>query len=447
MNKYIKYIALPLAAMAALASCTEETDAEKDKGSTPVVKYVRDCDPEKADSLIVAASLGSKLVFVGDNLGDVQQVWFNDQKALLNPTMVTSHAIIVDIPNVIPGKVTNIAKLITSGGQTLEYPFKVTVPAPRIEKMSCEYAPIGSTASITGAYFADDESVPLSVTFEGGIKADIVSYTQDQINFKVPEGATEGAIVVKTIYGETKTPFHYADTRGMLFDFERDGKTGLGLDGHCWHCAPFVEDELSLTKTYLKMGDAETLIDDNAWPENTHMFTYWAGDWGTPLGYPARVGERLFDVVDFTDWQNMSLKFEMLIPSANAWQSCAMQLIFSGTDKTSYGPDGTDIYGNTTAASNNSYFQDDSGKAPSSWGRALYRPWTGTTAFHTNDQWITVTVPLADFIYNSAGGKATTSPSSPSDFANFEIFVWSGGVSGVDCYPIICIDNIRAVKN
>ena len=38
----------------------------------------------------------ARLAFVGDNLGDVQQVWFNDQKAKLNPTMVTSHTIIVD---------------------------------------------------------------------------------------------------------------------------------------------------------------------------------------------------------------------------------------------------------------------------------------------------------------------------------------------------------------
>lgn len=447
MKKYIKYIALPLVAVAALASCSE-TDAEKDKGNTPVVKYVRDCDPAKSDSLIVAASLGAKLAFIGENLGDVQQVWFNDQKALLNPTMVTSHAIIVDIPNVIPGEVTNIAKFITSTGLTLEYPFSVTVPAPRVDKMSCEYAPAGSTTVLSGAYFADDPSSPLTVVFEGsGEKAEIVSFDQESITIVVPEGATEGPVTVSTIYGKGTTSFHYADTRGMLFDFERDGATGLGLDGHYWHCAPIVEDDLSLTGNYLKMGDAETLIDDNAWPENTHMFTYWAGDWQQPLGYPARVGERLCDVVDFTNFKDMSLKFEMLIPSANPWQACAMQPIFSGVDKTCYGAAGTDIYGNPTADSNNSYFQDDSGKASTSWGRALYRPWTGSKAYDTADKWVTVTVPLSEFIYNSVGGQASSVPSKPEDFANFEIFVWSGGATGVDCYPIICIDNIRAVKN
>ena len=89
-----------------MMSCSE-TDADKDKGATPVIKYARMCDIETADSLVVSASLGTRLAFVGDNLGDVQQIWFNDQKAKLNPTMVTSHTIIVDIPNVIPGEVTN----------------------------------------------------------------------------------------------------------------------------------------------------------------------------------------------------------------------------------------------------------------------------------------------------------------------------------------------------
>ncbi|MDE6463218.1 MAG: hypothetical protein K2L16_01110 [Muribaculaceae bacterium] len=447
MTKYIKYIAIPLAAVAALASCSE-TDAVKDKGNAPVVRYVRDCDPEKSDSLIVAASLGSKLAFIGENLGDVQQIWFNDQKALLNPTMVTSNAIIVDVPNVIPGEVSNIARLVTSTGLTTEYPFTITVPAPRVERMACEYAPAGSQTEIKGAYFANDPSSPLKVVFDGsGEEAEIVSYTQESITIVVPDGATEGTVSVSTIYGTTKSGFHYADTRGMLFDFERDGATGLGIDGRNWHCAPLADDELALSGTYLKMGDAETLINNDAWPENTHLFTYWAGEWSDPITYPARLGERLCDIVDFSDFRNMSLKFEMLIPSANAWQACAMQLIFSGVDKTSYSGGGVDIFGNTVAASNNSYYQDDSGKASASWGRALYRPWSGSTAFHTGDKWITVTVPLTEFVYNSVGGQASAVPSSPEDFANFEIFVWSGGVTGVDCYPIICIDNIRAVKN
>ena len=51
----------------------------------------------------------------------------------------------------------------------------------------------------------------------------------------------------------------------------------------------------------------------------------------------------------------MSLKFELCIPSTAAWQACAMQLIFAGTDKVSMGNAGTDCFGNTVAGCNNSY--------------------------------------------------------------------------------------------
>lgn len=448
MTKYIRITAMSLLTLscAALTSCSE-TDAEKDRGSVPQIMYARPCDAAKGDSLIVSASLGAKLAFVGNNLGDVQQVWFNDQKAKLNPTMVTSHTIIVDVPNVIPSEVSDKVRFITSTGVETEMPFVVTVPAPRIESMDCEYAKPGTQTVLHGAYFADDPSSPLKVVFEGsGEEATIVAFDQDNITVVVPDGAVEGPINVKTIYGEGTTSFHYADTRGMMFDFEPDGITGLGMAGHWWKAPTFVSDELSLTGNYLKLGNDETTVDKNAWPETTHLFTYWAGDWGTPLGYPAREGERLCDVVDFTRYKDMTLKFEMLVPSSNPWQQLALQLIFAGVDKVCYGPTGTDIAGRPTHESNNSYYQDDNGKSDTSWGRALYRPWSATKAFDTADKWITVSVPLDEFIYNSVGGKAKKVPSSPDDFANFEIFLWAGGVEGVDCKPIICIDNIRAVR-
>ncbi|MDE6144527.1 MAG: hypothetical protein K2F94_10715, partial [Muribaculaceae bacterium] len=102
MNNRLKYTFAAMAGIVAagtMVSCSE-TYAEQDKGATPVIKYARTCNINQADSLVASASLGAHLCFVGDNLGDVQQVWFNDQKAKLNPTMVTSNTIIVDIPNV-----------------------------------------------------------------------------------------------------------------------------------------------------------------------------------------------------------------------------------------------------------------------------------------------------------------------------------------------------------
>ena len=136
----------------------------------------------------------------------------------------------------------------------------------------------------------------------------------------------------------------------------------------------------------------------------------------------------------------MSLKFEICIPADKAWQSCAMQMIFAGTDKVSFGNAGTDIFGNTVAGCNNSYFQ-------SGWARGLWTPWTAAEAYHTDGKWVTVSFPIKDFVYQGDGSGADSFLSSPEDFASLQLFLWNGGVTGVDCTPLLKIDNIRVVKN
>lgn len=437
MKKSHITLALLTAAVSVLgfAACSDDTPASKDLGKTPVVKYVRVCDPEKADSLIVQASLGSQLVFVGENLGDVQQMYFNDVKAKLNPTMVTSNTIIVEVPDEIASEVTDIVKLITSTGLECDYPFHVSVPAPRVEAMTCEYAPGGSQTKITGAYFVDDPNVPLTVIFPGGKEANIVNFTQTEITITVPEDAPEGPVTVSTIYGKAESSFYYKDTRGMMFDF--DGLTGL--TNHGWHNAPVVDNEYSISGNYICLNQKGTGVLPG-WDDSNFAFEYWPGDWNTPTSYPEREGVRLFDVVDFTDWENMSLKFEMAIPASNPWSANAMQLIFTSTEQVTLGNAGVDVFGNTVPGSNNDYVQ--STIVP----RGIYCPWTTEEAFSTDDQWITVVVPLKNFTFNYDGGNSSGFLTKES-FAGFTLFVVAGGRDGSECSPIFRIDNIRAVKN
>lgn len=437
MKRIFKYSLMAAAAVMAVttASCSDDTDAKKDQGATPVIKYARPCDIQVSDSLLTSASLGARVAFIGDNLGDVQQVWFNDQKAKLNPTMVTSHAIVVDIPNNIPGEVTNKARFITGTGIEVDYDFFVSVPAPKVNTMSCEYAHAGDIVTITGAYFADDPNVPLTVTI-GGVEADIRSIDQNELAVVVPEGATEGPVVVTSIYGSGKSNFNYMDTRGMLFDF--DGLTGL--TNHGWHAMPIEDDGTGISGNYMRLGDGATTLQSDGWDDNNFSFEYWAGSWNTPTDYPERDGVKLCDIVDFSDFNNMSIKFELCIPENAAWQACAMQLIFAPVTKVSMGNAGVDINGENVAGCNNVYFQDGS-------ARGLWRPWTDSEAYHTGGQWITVSLPISDFVYAQDGTGASSFLASSQDFASFQMFLWSGGVAGVDCTPLLKIDNIRAVHN
>ena len=184
---------------------------------------------------------------------------------------------------------------------------------------------------------------------------------------------------------------------------------------------------------------------DGKWDDGHFSFEYWCGSWDTPQNITSGDGIALYNLVDFTDFANMSLKFELYVPTSNPWQTGAMQICFEGVDKVTLS--GNPIDGEEVVAGANAYAfnneQNDLGK----WGRALYRPWTAAQAFDTGDQWITVSVPISSFIYDKDGSMTDVLPSSPKDFASLTIFVLGGGIKGVECNPVLKIDNIRAVPN
>lgn len=430
---------IALVASFSMASCEDEPDKYEVADGLPTVRYIRSPYAVSADSLITEASTGTTICLVGENLRSIYELYFNDVQAILNSSYMTDNTVIVDVPQSIPTEVSNKMYMVTRNGETVEYDFSVTVPAPTLTTMSCEYAPAGSEVTITGNYFVDDPNVPLSVVFPGDIEVtEFTNISQSSISFIMPECTEEGAIDVTTIYGTTTSAFHYLDTRGMLFDF--DGMTGLG--NHGWHDRTITSDETSITGNFVQLGDGNTTLDAaGGWNDSQFAFEYWPGSWNTPTDYPEGEGIRLYDLADFSDYTNMSIKFEMYIPSSNPWSSGAMQVIFAGTDLVTYGNGGTDIYGNAIAGPNNTYFQND--ELP----RALYRPWTTTGSYHTDDQWVTVSLPISsNFIYGFNGGTATGTLSA-DDFASLVIFVTGGGVKGTECTPLIKIDNIRAVPN
>ena len=430
---------IALVASFSMVSCEDEPDKYEVADGLPTVRYIRSPYAVSADSLITEASTGTTICLVGENLRSIYELYFNDVQAILNSSYMTDNTVIVDVPQSIPTEVSNKMYMVTRNGETVEYDFSVTVPAPTLTTMSCEYAPAGSEVTITGNYFVDDPNVPLSVVFPGDIEVtEFTNISQSSISFIIPECTEEGAIDVTTIYGTTTSAFHYLDTRGMLFDF--DGMTGLG--NHGWHDRTITSDETSITGNFVQLGDGNTTLDAaGGWNDSQFAFEYWPGSWNTPTDYPEGEGIRLYDLADFSDYTNMSIKFEMYIPSSNPWSSGAMQVIFAGTNLVTYGNGGTDIYGNAIAGPNNTYFQND--ELP----RALYRPWTTTGSYHTDDQWVTVSLPISsNFIYGFNGGTATGTLSA-DDFASLVIFVTGGGVEGTECTPLIKIDNIRAVPN
>ena len=365
----------------------------------------------------------------------VEQMYFNDQKAILNTSYITDHTLIVEVPSNIPDVVTNKIYMINKDKDTTTYDFHVIVPAPVVSSMSCEYAPTGSEVTISGSYFIDDPNTPISLTLpDGKVIKDFTNKSRTALTFTMPECDTEGPITVTSIYGSTKSAFYYKDTRGLLFDF--DGVTGLG--NHGWHERTITSDGTSLTGKFVQLGNGSAkMTAAGDWDDSNFSFEYWPGSWNTPTDYPDD-GKLLTSLADFSDYQNMANKFEMYVPADHPWSAGGMQIIMAGLDKISYGNAGTDINGNLVAGSNNSYLQSNA--LP----RAIYRPWEAAGSYDTGGKWVTVTIPIADFKYGF-DGTTSTGNLSAKDFSSLVIFVVGGGVEGTDCTPIIKIDNIRAV--
>jgi len=425
-------------------ACEDEPDKFELTDGTPTIDYIRPARLSASDSLLVQAGPNASICLVGSNLTSIREMYFNDLKAVLNTSYITDRTLIVSVPKDIPNLVTDKIYMITRSLDTLTYDFHIVIPAPQVSNMSNEYAKPGQTATISGNYFIDDPNVPFEIVFPDGQKATNlrINDSRSVVTFTVPNCTTEGQIVVTSIYGSTKSAFHYLDTRGMLFDFDTpNAVTGVVLGNHGWHAQKIETDETALSGNFLRLGDPSVMLDAaGSWNDGNFSFEYWPGNWADPETYQGD-GVRLTDLADFSDYANMSYKFEMNIPAANPWTSGAMQIIVGGVEKISMGSAGAkDIDGLTLAGCNNTYFNSE--ELP----RGIYRPWETTGSYDTGDQWVTVTLPISDFKYGMNGGAATGNLSA-KDFTSFGIFVVSGGVEGTDGYPVIKIDNIRAVPN
>ena len=412
-TKYIKGLAL-LATFftgVAMTSCEDEPDKYEIAEGLPTVHYVRLPDPEVADSLITGASLSNTICIVGDNLRSVYELYFNDQKAILNTSLMTDHTIIVDVPSTIPSVVTDKMYLVNINKDTVTYDFSTIVPAPEITSMTNEYATPGTEVTISGNYFIDDPNEPLTITMGNVPVAEITNISQNAVSFVIPQGVTTSYINVTSIYGTGKSTFRYMES-DVLFDFDNDGDDAL-YNYNGWHTSTIgtLAEVTPIDKNYLIF---QGNLDNNTWDDSHFAFEYWPnGDNASPY---------LNTLTDFDDLSNLQFKFEVNVP--DAWSACAMQIMLTTN---------AEVSGDNM---NNSFFTNET------FPRALWIPWQ-SSGNYTTDGWTTVTIPLSEFRFGSSG--TAINALSATDITGLTIFVYGGGVTGTACTPTICIDNIRVV--
>ena len=419
------------AAALGFASCEDYPDAFVLADGQPTVQYVRYAD---RDMLIEQAFMGEVVCFVGENLCSVRELYFNDQRAVLNTSFMTENTLVAAVPGNLPKVKTDKVYMITKGLDTLAYDFKVLLPAPVIKSMSCEFQQPGTDVTVYGNYFAE----PMSLVFEDGNGAEVTSFksvSMTEVTFTIPADAKPGKIKVTTESGVARSPFSYHDfCDGLITDFDgpNNSSSTHGVVPQGWNFSGTYSSEGGISGNYVELKSANSLSAD-AWNEDFKI-DFWCGNWnGDPMGITDGAGVPLCNIIDFTNFQNMALKFELCIPSSNPWMSGAIQLIFCSADKAA-----NDSWQNNT-------FLKTSADGGLDLCRGLYRPWETTGSFDTGDKWITVTVPFSEFTYNANGSAGAVPLSKPEDFATFVIWAWNGGVAGTECTPVFRIDNLRAV--
>ena len=364
--KYIYHLLFAIMATSTfLMSCEDDNGVyvEEPKG-TPTIRYIRVTEPASSDSLIARAELGATIAIIGENLGGTREIRFNDKVATLQPTWVTNRTVIVSVPLLAPDEITDKLYLVDSKGNTLEYPFEVTIPPPTVAAARNEWPQVqnGEDLVIIGDYFFE----PLSVTFSGGLQGEIVSVEQTQVVVSIPEGATEGPVTVQTNFGTTESSFHLWDSRNIVLNFD-------DLVANGWRIGMSESSpEHALDGNYLVVRGA---IDANqrdegpgAPAQSPFTMEYWGGNDAnrTENFYPLYPGS----------YREYALKFEAKVVT---WFGGYLNLCLSTPE---HAGNNQEIWSNSLNA------------------RAIWAPWTDENEEFSTETWITVVVPMTEFQYH-----------------------------------------------
>jgi len=399
MKAFLKYLLLLIlpAVMAGVfsISCSED---DLPNGGDPVIYYIRVTNPEQSDSLLVSGFMGNLIAIVGDNLGSVREIWFNDQEAFLTPTYITDQSVLLEVPSTPPAEINNKMTLVFSEGNTLEYDFIVAIPGPDLSSIKSEYVPDGEIAVLYGDYFFD----PIVVTFgDEVLEAVVDNLEKTKLEVVVPEGASPGNITVTTNFGTATSTFLFRDNRNTILDYDQYMNEGWTSPIAYADSNPEI-DPCSGNYTVMKI-DAYT-----SWLwENTMTMQYWAPR--SPKGdVPVATGS-IYDL-DF--------RFEINVPID--WVETRMEIFFT------------------------EYVEMDGRGEP---GVAIARWEPCADEPYKTDGWETISIPLTEFKYSPDDPVDDTEGSRQiedlSVLTNLVMMVF-GPAAGE--YPVhICIDNPRIV--
>jgi len=406
MKKLFYNVGTGLLLVVLAAMAITQTGCKKDKSTstgTPVITSIRDYVPHPGDSLISRVGTGQWIVISGHNLKGALGVYFDGTAGQFNDAWSSDTAAIALIPSVIafptvPPKELNTIRYVTTHGETT-FSFPIVAPAPTITSISNEDASAGDSVKIYGLSFFFVKNL----TYAG---IPVTSFTTSNdgttISLAVPGNVTNtgGVVSVTTPSGTATTTFNVHDFVDGVF------QNWDNINGYPWGS----NTENSSTDFPGNTGYYNVLTATNVPPND---FTWYAGGRGVNMGASQWVPVADID----SSLSSYAVKFEVSVPQSTPWVGGS---IFVAVN-----------YGFTYIA--------------------RYRPWinaAGKATPFTTKGWITVTVPLSNFVTNNGTG---TPVSSITDLVgatgNNGMNIWyiNDGSTSVAAFTM-AIDNIRVVK-
>lgn len=382
-----------------LSACKKESTST----GVPVIKAVRNYVAHPGDSLLSKVGTGQWVVVSGTNLKGALHIYFDGVAASFNDAWFSDTSAIVLIPSVIafpsvPAKTLNTINYVTTHGQTT-FPFSIVPPAPTILGVSDEDANPGDSVKVYGFNFFFIQSL----TYAG---LPVTSYTPSNdgtyISLAVPAGVTQtgGIVSVTTKSGIASTVYSVHDLVDGVF------QNWDGINGYPWGC------NTSNSSTDYP-GNTGWYGELYATGLGAGEFSWWNGGRGVNMG-----GAQWVPASDIgNSLSNYAVKFEISVPVATSWTG-----------------------GSIFVAVNYSFNHV-----------ARYRPWINSvgkiTPFSTTG-WVTVTIPLSNFLTNNGTGTPAASISDlvgTSGNNGMNIWYINDGSTPVASFAA-AIDNIRVVK-
>ena len=363
------------------------------------------------DADIKAIRPGDMIVIQGNNLDNMQAVFFNGFPAAINSAFSSKNNFVVLVPGNIPFATIaeadfNTIKIVTDGG-TATKSFPIVAPKPVITGISNEMPNPGETITLYGSgLFAVTK-----LTLPGNIDVPATSVVSDpggvSAEFQLPAGFTNqtGTIEITTKYGTSVSFTKLNDPTGMVCNFDDVNAFDSG------------------NTTASVINDASLYPGNHGKYARMNVASMPTGDWND-----WQAGRRL--ILSYFQWvpasqvnspaANWAVKFEIFVK--NPWSGGCM------------------------------FLHDWS------WGNtSRYEPWKSAVAgAYQTTGWVTVTLPLSSFkskpntgptagIDGTGDAKATVGELIGNSGNNRLGFFFNNALTPVTNFDA-AIDNIRVVK-